>query len=38
MGKFSFGEERIGPTYVKILHMHVHDWVEPEKQIEETWS
>jgi hypothetical protein len=21
---FSFDEERIGPTYVMILHMHVH--------------
>jgi hypothetical protein len=22
---FSFGEERIGPTYVMMLHMHLHE-------------
>jgi hypothetical protein len=22
---FSFGEERIGPTYVMMLHMHVYE-------------
>jgi hypothetical protein len=25
LGKISFGEERIGPTHVMILHMHVHE-------------
>jgi hypothetical protein len=25
---FSFGAERIGPTYVMILHMHAHEGVE----------
>jgi hypothetical protein len=24
MGKLFLGEERIGPTYVMIYHMHVH--------------
>jgi hypothetical protein len=22
---FSFGKERIGPTYVMMLHMHLHE-------------
>jgi hypothetical protein len=27
---FSFGEERIRPTYVMMLHMHLHEWDELE--------
>jgi hypothetical protein len=33
-GQTFFGEERIGLTCVMIFHMHMHDWVELERQIE----
>jgi hypothetical protein len=38
MGKLFFGEARIGPTCCMMLHVHMHVWVELEKQIEEKFK